>query len=445
MWSPERLNAGLRQIATASGVPYIGVALTIAGLRHDSGVAADDSLDSSYVVRHGRFKIGCAMKILLAILALELASRRTIDLDASLNRYLPELAATPKGRDITLAHLLTHTAGYRNFDARYEREANDSPDWNEFVRMLTEAEQVFKPGTVFNYQHSESILMQAILERAAGHAFADILREVVFTPLGLEPGPQAAGEGVEMSGHTYDTSEGRFVPVGTSPQKSNGTFWEAAVSHTTLSLIDWVVIAEALISAHHGKASPFSMRTSTLLANRFVNIPELRGGRLSNALPKAYGMGSPLFHHGAIGHDTFVDGQTLGLRIDLERRVAFAVGMTADRPFLRLMATSHVMRTLYGPEPPSSSVLRPGIPTEELPGIYDCGSSGDALVKMNGRQLKLTLRNSNSVEHSTMLAIAADGSLHVAAGASCPSIAFFRDPSSQAICLMVGTRAFVKT
>jgi hypothetical protein len=249
---------------------------------------------------------------------------------------------------------------------------------------------------------------------------------------------------MEMPGHTFSTNEGRFMPVGTTEREPEDTFWEAAVSYKTLSLTDWVVIAEALISARHGEASPFSMRTSMLLAQRSVEIPELRGGRLSNALPKAYGMGSPLFHHGTIGHDTFVDGQTLGFRLDLGRRVAFAVGMTADRPFLRLMATNLVMRTLYGPEPPSSLVLRPKIPIDDLAGVYDCGSSGDAVVNMDGGQLTLTLRNSNSTEHSTVLAVGTEGALHAAAGMTCPSIAFFRDPSSHAVCLMVGTRAFVK-
>jgi len=444
-WPRDRLTAGLRQIANASGAPYIGVALSIAGRRHETSATAGDTLDPSLIARHGRFKIGCAMKVLLAILALELANRKTVDLDSPLGRYLPELAISPKGCEITLSHLLSHTSGYRNFDSRYQREAGDACEWSEFLGMLTETAQVFRPGTVFNYQNSESVLLKAVLERAAARTFSELLHEVIFTPLGLAPGPRAEGSGFDIQGHTYSKPERRFVKVDPSERKPKLSFWDPAVSHRTLSLSDWIVIAEALISAHYGEPSPFSMQTTLLLTRRTVDIPDLQGGKLSNALPKASGMGSQLFRNGTAGHDTFVDGQSHGFRIDFKRRIAFAVGINADRPFLRLRATDLVTRMLYGAEPPATPASPLQVPASDLAGTYDCGSSGEAVVGLSGDRLKLTLRNSNSSEHSTFLAIGDDGALRTTDAMSCPSFAFFRDPSSHRVCLMVGTRAFVKT
>src|SRR5688572_24530496 len=190
MWPRDSLTAGLRQIVSASRVPNIGVALTIGGQREETGASANSALDTSLFARRGRFKVGCSMKILLAIVVLELAHRRTILLDAPIGRYLPELATTRKGCDITLAHLLSHTSGYRNFDARFQREASDACELSEFLGMLQTTAQVFRPGTVFNYQHSESVLLKVILERAAGRTLEELLHEIIFAPLSLTPGPR---------------------------------------------------------------------------------------------------------------------------------------------------------------------------------------------------------------------------------------------------------------
>ncbi len=440
----DRLVSSVQRIVTESGIPSIGIALSMAGQRHYTSVGTSSTAER--IARHGRFKLGCTIKILLAIVVLEMANRKVLDLEAPIARYLPELSQTPKGTEIAVRHLLSHTGGYREFDYQFHKEAGDTFDWSRFVAQLLVTPQMFKPGTVFNYQHSEAVLLRAILERTTQRSFDDLLDEIIFAPLGISPGPGVSEDtaGFDVGGHAYSESQRRFVAIEPVEPEAGWSFWQSAVSHKTLSLPDMICIGEALILAHDAGAgrSPFSRYTASLLATSVVDIPALAGGKLSRSFPIGYSYGAPLFRLGMVGHDTSLEGQTFGLRFDLKRRVAFAVGLDANRPLLRLLGMDCVMRHVYGPEPAPAAPSLSDLST--LAGRYDGGSAGEAAIGLEGNELRLTLKNSNGTQFSTVMAIDENWRLHPTRVAGSPSIAFFREPTSHRLCMMVGTRALVK-
>src|SRR5262249_48782271 len=88
---------------------------------------------------------------------------------------------------VRLAHLLEHTAGFE-----FER-FNEGADLGDEPRPLLEALGVnprsrvsrWPPGTRMSYSNEGYLAAGYILEKLTGHAFDDVIREQIFTPLGM--------------------------------------------------------------------------------------------------------------------------------------------------------------------------------------------------------------------------------------------------------------------
>ena len=138
--------------------------------------------------------------------------RGLIALDAPVAEYVPEFAAGGKA-DITVRHLLTHTAGLLPAEralgpVRYENAFEDN------VRLICEtpADPGWPPGTRAAYLTTSAMVMVAeVIRRVDGRAFDRFAREEMFAPLGMHdswigmPAERARGYGVRL-GVMYDTS-----------------------------------------------------------------------------------------------------------------------------------------------------------------------------------------------------------------------------------------------
>ena len=100
-------------------------------------------------------------------------------------KYIPELGtvgATEWKRDITLRHLLTHTAGLR------ARSRCDQGDWSGVEPVLQEiyAEPLTAPpGARFVYSDSGFILLGEIVRRVSGMPLNEFAERNIFEPLGM--------------------------------------------------------------------------------------------------------------------------------------------------------------------------------------------------------------------------------------------------------------------
>lgn len=107
-----------------------------------------------------------------------LVERGRVDLDAPVQRYLPEFGAA----GVAVRHLLTHTSGLRGTLPLY-RDARDSA---EALRMVFAEAPLAPPGTRMVYSDLNAILLGEIVRRAGwgGPLDAFATREI-FVPLGL--------------------------------------------------------------------------------------------------------------------------------------------------------------------------------------------------------------------------------------------------------------------
>ena len=83
--------------------------------------------------------------------------------------------------DVTLHHLLTHTAGvtiYSGFDY-------DAVHRDETVNSILGEPLKFTPGEKFEYTNSGYTLLAAIIERVSGQPYEEFLHEQLFEPAGM--------------------------------------------------------------------------------------------------------------------------------------------------------------------------------------------------------------------------------------------------------------------
>lgn len=103
-----------------------------------------------------------------------------IDLDAKVQRYLPEWTG-PHKDEVTVRHLLTHSAGLPAFELYYK--AGKGPAETMAMIMATPLDTV--PGARMVYSDIGAILLGRIVERISGETLDRYLASHVFAPLGM--------------------------------------------------------------------------------------------------------------------------------------------------------------------------------------------------------------------------------------------------------------------
>jgi CubicO group peptidase (beta-lactamase class C family) len=109
-----------------------------------------------------------------------LVDRGKLDLDAPVQRYVPEFRGPMKDQ-VTIRYLLTHSAGLVAdlplWDSTRTREAA--------LAMVDTSPLVSPPGTRFVYSDLSAIVLMQVVERITGRPFDQVLADDVFTPLGM--------------------------------------------------------------------------------------------------------------------------------------------------------------------------------------------------------------------------------------------------------------------
>jgi CubicO group peptidase (beta-lactamase class C family) len=99
-----------------------------------------------------------------------------VDLDAPLDRYLPELGPRCP---LTLRHLMTHTSGL-------SWAGEWASDWNPSMEnQIAETIPFVHPGCEFSYHRGGYALTAKVLERLSGKTVPALFQKYIFDPLGM--------------------------------------------------------------------------------------------------------------------------------------------------------------------------------------------------------------------------------------------------------------------
>ncbi|MBT2459461.1 serine hydrolase [Streptomyces sp. ISL-86] len=125
------------------------------------------------------FDLASLTKLFTSILAVQQMERGRLELEAPVDRYLPEF--TGGGKElITVRQLLTHTSGLRSWAPFYVEPTREGQ-----LRLLWSVRPQETPGTAYRYSDLNLIALQLILERITGHTLDVLLQDEITVPLGM--------------------------------------------------------------------------------------------------------------------------------------------------------------------------------------------------------------------------------------------------------------------
>ncbi|MEU6073667.1 serine hydrolase domain-containing protein [Micromonospora sp. NPDC047074] len=128
-------------------------------------------------------------KLLNASMLCLLHEAGEVDLDAPVTRHLPGLRLRP-GTDpdaLTLRHLLSNSSGLVPDRTDHDGLSRNQEDLGrEIVAQVRRLPFVAEPGAVFAYSNAGMSLAGHVAERATGLGFAELMRERLLEPLGME-------------------------------------------------------------------------------------------------------------------------------------------------------------------------------------------------------------------------------------------------------------------
>src|SRR5262245_65120315 len=217
----------------------------------------------------------------------------------TLTQALPGFPAY--GSAVTIRHLLTHTSGLPDYEQLMEdAEKGKGPIWSperqirdDEVLALLEAETqgVFAPGTSWAYSNSGYVVLGLVAGRAAGKPFGDVLRELIFAPLGMtrtlayEKGRNEVPD--RAYGHTKDEAGFRE----TDQSSTSATLGDGGVYSCLEDLAKWdeALRTNALLSESEMRPA---LTPARLADGKEPHGPKDPGGEnLFPRRPVAYGFG----------------------------------------------------------------------------------------------------------------------------------------------------------
>ena len=178
-----RIDSVVRAEMTRQRIPGVAVAIVKNGaVMMAKGFGESNVELHTPVTVETMFQSGSVGKQFTSAGVMTLVEEGKVGLDDPITKYFP--GAPPSWRGITVRHLLTHTSGIPDYttDAMdYRRDYTE----DELEKMAFGLEPEFPPGSRWNYSNTGYVLLGIIIHKASGKFYGDLLRERIFTPLGM--------------------------------------------------------------------------------------------------------------------------------------------------------------------------------------------------------------------------------------------------------------------
>jgi CubicO group peptidase (beta-lactamase class C family) len=157
-----------------------------------------------------KFRIGSVTKQFIAAAILKLQEEGRISVTDKLSKFIPDF---PRGDEVTIHHLLTHTSGIQSFTSR--------PGFLETATVYTTNQRMidsiktypydFNPGENFEYNNSGFFILGYIIEKVTGMSYGSYLKETFFDPLGMKnTGVHTSRLILENEATGYAINNGKF-------------------------------------------------------------------------------------------------------------------------------------------------------------------------------------------------------------------------------------------
>jgi D-alanyl-D-alanine carboxypeptidase len=234
------LQAGLNELVDEGGFPG-----ALASFRDSDGrvrnhvAGVGDLTTGSPVPRDGQVRVGSATKMFTSVVVLQLAAEGRLDLDGTVEQYLPGLVRGEgiDGNGITVRQLLQHTSGlpeYTQIALDFFELQHRYLEPRELLDIAFAQPALFAPGTSWRYTNTNYVLAGLVVQKVTGRPISEEITRRVIKRAGLR--------------HTYWPGVGEQVIRGAHPH--GYTPADAEQPHVDISDMDpsWGWAAGQLVS-----------------------------------------------------------------------------------------------------------------------------------------------------------------------------------------------------
>lgn len=182
----------LEEARIRHGLPSLSVAVAVNGKIAWAAASGWADLERGMPVSLAtRYRIGSTSKAITATALARLVDKGTMSLDAPASTWTNDLP-NPQWLALTPRQLASHTAGLVDYDLNRDitglfhsiRERKQFDSVTEALSVFDGNKLKFAPGTAFRYTSFDVILLSALMEKAAGASFLDLIEREIAGPLG---------------------------------------------------------------------------------------------------------------------------------------------------------------------------------------------------------------------------------------------------------------------
>lgn len=262
---PTPDDAGLQAVlhtALSQGAPGAMVRVDDNGTVHRLSEGVADRATGRAITTTDRFRVGSVTKSFSAVVLLQLVDEGRLDLDASVNTYLPGLL--PDDR-ITVRQVMSHRSGLYDYTndmfaqtvPGFESVRNKVFSYQDLVTLSLKHGVTNAPGAAYSYSNTNFVVAGMLIEKLTGHSVATEYQHRIFTPLNLTDTfyvhPDTAIPGTHANGYL-------------TPDEAGG-----ALVDSTEQTVSWAQSAGAIISSTQDLDTFFS----ALMSGQLMSAAQL--------------------------------------------------------------------------------------------------------------------------------------------------------------------------
>jgi CubicO group peptidase (beta-lactamase class C family) len=255
----------LTEARTRSGLPAIAALVQIDGKTEAQAAVGVRALgQSEKVTLQDSWHLGSDAKAMTATLIARLVEQGILRYDDSMAKIFPGIAArmNPAFHDVTVAQLLTHTAGLPSltsgdqmpaFLAVLKSEKGIRSQRAAMVTHYLSRKPASKVGE-FSYSNIGYAIAGAVAEERTGSSWEDLIRDEVWKPLGIRSGgfgpPRKVARYGEPLGH--EMRDGQWTPVDPDDKNSDNPRAIGPAGTIHMSLGDWRLFVQDQLDGERG-------------------------------------------------------------------------------------------------------------------------------------------------------------------------------------------------
>jgi len=190
------------------------------------------------IQKDSRFKIASITKTFTAVLILQLMEKGLLRLDGTIGQYLPNYTGEAKDK-VTIMQLLTYSSGIPNCEGNTGIAVYQSPNSvDRFIQQHCSGKLEFAPGSRFNYNNADYIILGSIIEHITRKSFAQNLQENILQPLKMQHTQMLRSKDViPMLASTYNKDDSTGTMYADDPMYIENYFAAGAMYSTAEDLL----------------------------------------------------------------------------------------------------------------------------------------------------------------------------------------------------------------